>query len=89
MKMEKVILTEGKLENDVGIVNYTESFLKNIANQKSDVNVELNQHNGKIISKVEKLRYDDGKLYATVDIPDEYIDYWYGDNYINRNKKKK
>ena len=73
MKMEKVILTEGKLENDVGIVNYTESFLKNIANQKSDVNVELNQHNGEIISKVERLRYDDGKLYATVDIPDEYI----------------
>lgn len=73
MKMEKVILTKGKLKNDVGIVNYTDSFLKNIANQKSDVNVELNQHNGKVISKVESLRYDDDKLYATVDIPDEYI----------------
>lgn len=60
------------MENDVGIVNYTPELLKKIASQ-NDVEVELNYHGGKIISKVDKLYYDDGKLNAIVDIPDEYI----------------
>lgn len=73
MKMEKIILTKGKLKNDIGTINYTDEFLKKVSNQKNDIEVELNEHGGKVISKADSLRYDDGKLYATVDIPDKYI----------------
>ena len=33
--------------------------------------------------------FEDVREALNLNISDEYIDYWYGDDYINRNKKKK
>lgn len=71
MEIDKPILHPGILKHDLGNINYTESFLKRLA-ESQNVDIELNDHLGEKLGKVSKLEYKDNALYATMDIPDEH-----------------
>lgn len=73
--IEKPILTTGTLNNNGKHTYYSPLFLKKLASQKGDVEIELNTHDGLSIGKATNLSFDDGKLIATMDIPDEYINF--------------
>ena len=73
MITEKVILTNTTLENNGINVEYTKSLLEKIGNQKGEVDIQLNTHDGKTIGKCTELKYDNNNLIAVMDIPNEYI----------------
>ena len=73
--IEKPILTTGTLNNNGKHTYYSPLFLKKLASQKGDVDIELNTHDGLSIGKATNLSFDDDKLIATMDIPDEYINF--------------
>lgn len=75
MKVKKPILHTGTLKNNNTDVYYSPLFLENIAKQKGDIDIELNTHNGQSIGKVTDLSLENGELVATMDIPDEYINF--------------
>lgn len=72
MEITKPILHPSTFKYDLGNINYSDAFLKRLTKSK-DVNVELNEHDGEVITKIKKLKVKDGKLYATMDIPEEHL----------------
>lgn len=73
MLIKRPILTTGILKNNGKEINYTDDFLEKLANQQGDVKIELNAHDGEVIGMSNNLFFEDGKLIAEMDIPDEYI----------------
>lgn len=73
MLVNKVILTNTTLENDGKEVYYTNELLEKLSNKKNKINIELDKHGGKVIGEAKNISYNDGKLYALMDIPDEYV----------------
>ena len=73
MLIKRPILTTGILKNNGKEINYTDDFLEKLANQQGDVKIELNAHDGEVIGMSSNLFFEDGKLIAEMDIPDEYI----------------
>lgn len=56
----------------MGNINYTNSFLKELAKSKN-VDIELNQHDGQKLGKIKSLEAKDNALYATMEIPEEHL----------------
>lgn len=75
MIIEKPIITAGTLKNNNKDVYYSPLFLEKVASQKGDVTIKLNSHDGIDIGKATQLFFDDNKIIATMDIPDDYITY--------------
>lgn len=73
MLIKRPILTTGILKNNGKEINYTDDFLEKLANQQGDVKIELNAHDGEVIGMSNNLFFENGKLIAEMDIPDEYI----------------
>lgn len=73
MIIEKTILTNSILNNNGINVKYTDDLLNKIATQKGEVDILLNDHNGKNIGKCIGLDYNGKELIAKMDIPNEYI----------------
>lgn len=73
MIIEKTILTNSVLNNNGMNVKYTDDLLNKIATQKGEVDILLNDHDGKNIGKCIGLNYNGKELIAKMDIPNEYI----------------